>query len=228
MAPHKSEDFKLSAVKHYLKIKNQTETCRIFGCSERSLMRWIEKFKTIKSVKRKTRKYIAYKVKKEYVDFLKKEIKNDKTITISDLTSKLNQKYNEHLRFNFPFILIFYWSLKKIETLGYGYIFIAGMFNDAVLGFPIGISSLTYLIICGFAAYLRNITLRPSQYKDWFYFLFTILVANSINYFLLILFFSVEINYYEILGNIIFTFLFYYIFAYFFDIHRKIISRIKP
>jgi len=99
--------------------------------------------------------------------------------------------------FNFPFILIFYWSLKRIETLGYGFIFIAGMFNDAVLGFPIGISSLTYLIICGFAAYLRNITLRPSLTKDWLYFLFTILVANSINYFLLILFFSIEINYYE-------------------------------
>ncbi len=32
--------------------------------------------------------------------------------------------------FNFPFILIFYWSLKRIETLGYGYIFIAGLFND--------------------------------------------------------------------------------------------------
>jgi len=97
MAPHKSEDFKLSAVKHYLKIKNQTETCKIFGCSERSLMRWVKKFKTTKSVKRKTRKYVAYKIKKEYVDFLKKGIKNDKTITISDLTSKLNQKYNEHL-----------------------------------------------------------------------------------------------------------------------------------
>ena len=133
----------------------------------------------------------------------------------------------QYFSFNFPFILIFYWSLKRIEILGYGYIFIAGMFNDAVLGFPMGISSLTYLIICGFAAYLRNITLRPSLFKDWFYFLFTILVANSINYFLLMLFFSIEINYYEILGNIIFTFLFYYIFAYFFDIHRKIISRIK-
>ena len=133
----------------------------------------------------------------------------------------------QYFSFNFPFILIFYWSLKRIETLGYGFIFIAGMFNDAVLGFPIGISSLTYLIICGFAAYLRNITLRPSIYKDWFYFLFTILVANSINYFLLILFFSVEVNYYEILGNIIFTFLFYYIFAYFFSMYQKIISRIK-
>jgi transposase-like protein len=97
MAPHKSEDFKLSAVKHYLKIKNQTETCRIFGCSERSLMRWINKFKTTKTVKRKTRKYVAYKVKKEYVEFIKKEIRKNKTITICDLTSKLNQKYNEHL-----------------------------------------------------------------------------------------------------------------------------------
>ena len=136
----------------------------------------------------------------------------------------LNYKY---FSFNFPFILIFYWSLKRIETLGYGFIFIAGMFNDAVLGFPIGISSLTYLIICGFASYLRNITLRPSLAKDWLYFLFTILVANSINYFLLVLFFSIEINYYEILGNIIFTFLLYYIFAYIFDIYRKILLRIK-
>ena len=133
----------------------------------------------------------------------------------------------QYFSFNFPFILIFYWSLKRIETLGYGFIFIAGMFNDSVLGFPIGISSLTYLIICGFAAYLRNITLRPSLLKDWLYFLFTILVANSINYFLLVLFFSVEINYYEILGNIIFTFLLYYIFGHIFDIYRRILSRIK-
>jgi len=136
----------------------------------------------------------------------------------------LNYKY---FSFNFPFILIFYWSLKRIETLGYGYIFIAGMFNDTVLGFPIGISSLTYLIICGFAAYLRNITLRPSLLKDWLYFLFTVSVANSINYFLLISFFSIEVNYYEVLGNIIFTFLIYYIFANIFDVYRKIISRIE-
>ena len=91
----------------------------------------------------------------------------------------------EYFSFNFPFILIFYWSLKRIETLGYGYIFIAGMFNDAVIGFPIGISSLTYLVICGFAAYLKNITLRPNLIKDWLFFLLTILVANSINFILL-------------------------------------------
>ena len=128
----------------------------------------------------------------------------------------------QYFSFNFPFILIFYWSLKRIESLGYGYIFIAGLFNDAVIGFPIGLSSLTYLIICGFAAYLRNITLRPSLFKDWLYFLFTILVANSINYFLLVTFFSIELNYYELSGNILFTFLLYYIFGYLFDIYQRL------
>ena len=134
----------------------------------------------------------------------------------------LNYKY---FSFNFPYILIFYWSLKRIESLGYGYIFIAGLFNDAVLGFPIGISSLTYLLICGFAAYLRNITLRPNINKDWFYFLFTILVATSINYFLLVLFFSIELNYYDLSGNIIFTFFLYYIFSHIFDFYQKIAFR---
>ena len=136
----------------------------------------------------------------------------------------LNYKY---FSFNFPFILIFYLSLKRVEFLGYGYIFIAGLFNDTVLGFPIGISSLTYLIICGFAAYLKNITLRPNLFNDWVYFLFTILVANSVNYFLLVLFFSIELNYYELSGNIFFTFLLYYIFARFFDFYYRLVLRKK-
>ena len=81
----------------------------------------------------------------------------------------LNYKY---FSFNFPFILIFYWSLRRTESLGYGYIFIAGLFNDVVIGFPLGTSGLTYLLICGFAAYLRNITLRPSLINDWLFFPF--------------------------------------------------------
>ena len=38
MPTHKSSDYKLSAVKYYLSYsKNQVQTCKIFGCSERSL-----------------------------------------------------------------------------------------------------------------------------------------------------------------------------------------------
>ena len=123
--------------------------------------------------------------------------------------------------FNFPYILIFYWSLKKTESLGYGLIFIAGLINDVVVGFPIGISSLTYLLICGFAAYLRNITLRPNLFKDWMFFLFTILVVNSFTYSLLTLFFSFEINYTSLLVNLIFTFLLYFVFAYIFQFYQQ-------
>ena len=125
--------------------------------------------------------------------------------------------------FNFPFILIFYWSLKKSEILGYGYIFIAGLINDVVVGFPIGISSFCYLLICGFASYLRNITLRPSLFKDWFFFLFTILVTNSLTYILLVFIFEFELNYNELLVNLFFTFLLYIIFAYIFDLYHKLV-----
>ena len=134
----------------------------------------------------------------------------------------LNFKY---FSFNFPFILIYYWSLKRSESLGYGYIFVAGLFNDVTIGFPIGVSGLTYLLICGFAAYLRNITLRPNLINDWMFFLFTILFVTSINYFLLILIFSIEMNYYELMGNIFFTFIFYYIFAYLFDVYQRLVFK---
>ena len=134
----------------------------------------------------------------------------------------LNYKY---FSFNFPFILIFYWSLRRAESLGYGFVFIAGLFNDVVSGFPIGISGLTYLMICGFAAYLKNITLRPNLLNDWLFFLFTILVVSSINYSLLILFFSLDFNYYDISANILFTFLLYYLFRYLFDIYDRLVFK---
>ena len=128
----------------------------------------------------------------------------------------------KYFSFNFPFILIFYWSLKKSESLGYGLIFIAGLINDVVVGLPIGVSSLAYLLICGFAAYLRNITIHPSVLKDWLYFLLTILVVNSMTYSVLILFFSLSLDYNSLLVNLLFTFLFYIIFANIFEVYQKI------
>jgi len=129
-----------------------------------------------------------------------------------------------YFSFNFPFILIFYWSLKKPENLGYGLIFFAGIINDVVIGFPIGISCLGYLLICGFAAYLRNITLRPSILKDWMFFLLTVLVVSSLSYSTLVLFFKFKLNYLDIIINIIFTFFLYVIFASIFQIYQKLIT----
>ena len=135
--------------------------------------------------------------------------------------NEFDLNYLGNVSFNFPFILIYYWSLKKAESLGYGFIFIAGLINDVVIGLPLGTSSLSYLLICGFAAYLRNITLRPSLVKDWFFFLFTILVINSLNYSYLNIFFEIDLNYVTLFFNIVFTFLFYLIFAYIFQTYQK-------
>ena len=132
----------------------------------------------------------------------------------------LNLKY---FSFNFPFILIYYWSLKKPSSIGHGLIFITGLFNDAVVGLPIGISALAYLLICGFSAYLRNITLRPSLVKDWFFFGFTILVVNSVIYVVVSLFFHIQIIYVDILVNILFTFLLYVIFSNLFDYYQRLV-----
>ena len=129
----------------------------------------------------------------------------------------------KYFPFNFSYILIFYYTLKKNETIGYGLIFTAGLFNDVVVGIPIGVSSLLYLLLCGAAAYLRNITLRPSLIKDWIFFLLTILFINSISFLVLTFIFSYEINYLDQIINILFTFLFYVLFVFIFNFIDKII-----
>ena len=122
-----------------------------------------------------------------------------------------------YFSFNFSYILIFYYSLKKSESLGYIYIFIAGLFNDVVVGTPIGLSSLMYLLLCGAAAYLRNITLRPNLIKDCIFFLITILIINSLIFLILNFIFIYELYYFNQIINIIYTFLLYFLFSNLFD-----------
>ena len=158
-------------------------------------------------------------------NFFRAIIKNIPIILL--LISVLNEfDFNylglSYFSFDFPFILIFYWSLKRNESLGYGFIFIAGMINDVVVGLPVGISSLGYLFICVFASYLRNITLRPSLIKDWIFFLFTIFFIKSLMHLLLVLFFSFELNYIILITNLFFTFLMYYFLSHLFRLYSRI------
>jgi rod shape-determining protein MreD len=134
-----------------------------------------------------------------------------------------NYSVLKYFSFNFAYILIFYYNLKKSEGLGFGLVFIAGLLNDVVIGMPIGLSSLIYLLLCGAASYLRNITLRPNLMKDCIFFLMTILTLNSLSFLILTFIFSYELNYLDQVINIIFTFTFYLIFSYFFNLLEKFI-----
>ena len=94
MTYQKSSDYKETAVQYYLvEDKSQEEVCKIFKCSARSLLRWVDKYNENGEIKRHNRKPVAYKVHKDQVKFILDEIKKNKTITMQDLLEKLKEKY---------------------------------------------------------------------------------------------------------------------------------------
>jgi len=133
----------------------------------------------------------------------------------------LNYLNLNYFSFNFPFILIFFFTLKEFKHFDYLYVFLAGLINDTVVGLPLGISSLSYMLICIATSYFRNITIRPNPVKDWFYFLFIISLVNSINYTILTLFFTYDLILWSYIINTFFTFLFYLVFISIFKIYLK-------
>ena len=124
----------------------------------------------------------------------------------------------DYFSFNFIFILIFFWTLRNPDYLGYLSIFLAGIINDVVIGVPIGISSFSYLLICAITSYLRQITLSPKFINDWLSFIVTVLLINSIQVIILDLIFLYQVDYMNYLINAGFTFLFYPLFFLLFNI----------
>ena len=139
----------------------------------------------------------------------------------------LNFERLSFLSFNLIYIIIFYWVLKNPEILGYGFIFFAGIVNDVVIGLPIGVSSVTYLILSGFAAYVRHLTVQPSLVYDWVLFVPSIAVTNSIYFYILRIFFDIEINYITLALNTGVTIIFYPIIGILFNFLTNIIVKEK-
>ena len=117
--------------------------------------------------------------------------------------------------FNLHMIVIYFYILKFPDYLGIGHIFVAGLINDVVIGTPLGTSSLSFLTMCFFTTYIRNVTLRAKMTAEWFTFIPAIFFSN-LTFFLIINNFS-NLSYYyvELLANSFFTFLFFPIFYYF-------------
>jgi len=117
--------------------------------------------------------------------------------------------FKNNFSFNFIYVVIFYWILKKPERLGYGLIFLAGIINDVVQDFPIGISSINFLLLCAIAAFIRTKTLMPNLLYDWVFFLVAIIIISSVNYLILTTIFEYPIKYTTLMTNSFITFLIY-------------------
>jgi rod shape-determining protein MreD len=128
--------------------------------------------------------------------------------------SKYNFSYDDnYLSFNISYIIVFFWSLKRPEYLGYGFIFLAGILNDVIQNNPLGICSIEYLSICVLTAFVRRRIILQNLIYDWVFFLISILIVGSINYIILVYIFNIPIVYNGLLLGLFATFLIYPILA---------------
>ena len=92
---HKSEDYKISAVKYYLNNKdnNIRKTCKIFDCKKSTLHRWVKRYETSKNLTRKNRKPISYKMTKPQVKTALDLLKQNEQLTMNELAFDIKKKY---------------------------------------------------------------------------------------------------------------------------------------
>ncbi len=91
---HKSEDYKISAVKYYLKNKdNIRKTCKIFDCKKSTLQRWIKRYETTKNLTRRNRTPISYKITKPQVKTALELLKQNEQLTMNELDIEMKKKY---------------------------------------------------------------------------------------------------------------------------------------
>ena len=147
-------------------------------------------------------------------------------LSISEIDSHF-ENYFEILSFNIQLIIIYFWVLKRPEALGSGHIFFAGLINDVVIGFPLGLSSLSYLTVSLVANYVKNMTVNTRITTDWFTFFIAIFFSNFLFFILLSNFSDIEISLTEISYNTFFTLIFFPFFWFLFTFYNSIITTNK-
>ena len=140
-------------------------------------------------------------------------------LSISEIDTNL-EKVFEIFTFNLPIIIIYFWILKRPSIMGTGHIFVAGLINDVVMGFPLGISSLSYLVICFFSNYVRNKSVNTTIASDWFTFFIALIFANFLFFSLLNNFSEIAISYTKIGYNTFFTLFLFPIFWLLFSFYQ--------
>ena len=144
-------------------------------------------------------------------------------LSISEIDSHF-ENYFEILSFNIQLIIIYFWSLKRPEVLGNGHIFFAGFLNDVVVGLPLGLSSMTYLITSLVATYVKNMTVNTRITTDWFTFFIAITFSNLLLLILLTNFSEITISFIDMSYNTFFTLIFFPFFWFLFVYYNSIIT----
>ena len=117
-------------------------------------------------------------------------------------------------------MIIYFWIIKRPALMGAGHIFVVGLINDVIMSFPLGISSLSYLVVCFVGNYVRNKSVNTTIASDWFTFFIALILSNLLFFSLLSNFSDVAISYSKIGYNTFFTLFFFPVFWLLFNIYH--------
>ena len=140
-------------------------------------------------------------------------------LSISDADANL-ENFLEIFSINLQIIIIYFWMIKRPSLMGTGHIFVAGLINDVVMGFPLGISSLSYLVVCFVGNYVRNKSVNTTLASDWFTFFLALLFSNVLFFSLINNFSNLAIPFSKIGYNTFFTLFLFPIFWFIFNIYQ--------
>lgn len=77
-------------------------------------MRWVDKYKSTNNITRKKRNYTSYKITNNHISFIKQQLKQNKTITMYELLTKLKVILNVKLLVIRLYIQVFY-AMQLVE-----------------------------------------------------------------------------------------------------------------
>ncbi len=140
-------------------------------------------------------------------------------LSISDVDANL-ENFLEIFSINLQLIIIYFWMIKRPTLMGTGHVFVAGLINDVVMGFPLGISSLSYLVVCFVGNYIRNKSVNTTLASDWVTFLIALLLSNLLFFSLINNFSDLVITFAKIGYNTFFTLFLFPIFWFLFNIYQ--------
>ena len=140
-------------------------------------------------------------------------------LSISDVDANL-ENFLEIFSINLQLIIIYFWMIKRPSLMGTGHIFVAGLINDVVMGFPLGISSLSYLVVCFVGNYVRNKSVNTTLASDWFTFFLALLFSNVLFFSLINNFSDLAIPFSKMGYNTFFTLFLFPIFWFIFNLYQ--------
>ena len=143
-------------------------------------------------------------------------------LSISEVDTHF-ENYFKILSFNLQLIIVYFWALKRPMLLGSGHIFFAGLINDVVMGFPLGLSSLSYLAVALVAGYIKNMSVHTTLTSDWFTFLIALIISNFVFSVLASNFSEIVISSNELSYNTFFTLIFFPFFWFLFSYYNTIV-----